>query len=382
MSWIGRSLAAAVFVAVALAVPAALFHAAGATKVEVPLDVIEAVDAGLSRLAAPAEHPDQHRVAFLGDSMVVGYRAGQTVPERLQTILDRGPVAGRFHVEAVAAPGMGPFDFYFIADRVAAVSPDQVILPVNLTAFSKSWRETFSRPQLAGFLPPRRLPQALSLPMDWIGLTADRVLGYFTVVQLGGAESWAELSRKQVRVGTARSSLSRRVGDRWGGGAEAQLAEETLRYFKERFRVAGGERLSAEALLERYEAVLRGVDPDDPTLRLLTATLEIFAQAGIDVLVYANPTNVEHIERVGASNPQALARSLAEIERTVTAAGARWIDLHDLVGDDGFRDGAGHLSIGTEGTDGALLLVRSLVPPLVQDARRRSARRASERGSD
>ena len=45
-------------------------------------------------------------------------------------------------------PGSGPFDYYLLADEIAAARPDLIAL--NLDAFSQTWQHAFSRPQLAG----------------------------------------------------------------------------------------------------------------------------------------------------------------------------------------------------------------------------------------
>jgi hypothetical protein len=103
--------------------------------------------------------------------------------------------------------------------------------------------------------------------------------------------------------------------------------------------------------------------------------LGIFRDAEIDVIVYTNPINVEQLVRAGAHDPDGLARSIGAIGAVATRQGARFVDLHDLLGEEGFRDTGGHLRYGPEGVDGALLLVRSLIPPLVAEARKRSGER-------
>ncbi len=364
----------AVFLLISIAVPTAIFRAAKALHedaVAVPLDALSRIDIRLGRLSKVA--PELERIAYLGDSMLVSFGPTPAPPQKLQAALDRKVGAGRFRVQAVAAPGMGPFDFYFIADRVVAARPDQVILPVNLTAFSKSWRETFPREQLAGVLQIERIPEALRLPLGWIGMTADRLLGYVAVVQLGGLDAWRRLSRDQARVGALRTSLARRLGHHFGNDADNRFALLHVRHFKAKFNLPDSGRLTPEAIDNRFGTALRGLPEDDPNLAMLDATIRILRDAGIDVLVYANPTNVEHIERVGAANRAGLAKSIRAIEWTATAAGARFIDLHDRVGDDGFKDGAGHLNLqsGEGVVDGGQLLADSLVPHLVEQARRR-----------
>ena len=369
-----------VFLGVSVAVPAAIFRTARSLHEsvgDVPLDALTKIDRRLRRLSKVP--PETRRIAYLGDSMLVSFGTHAAPPQKLQAALDQTVGDGHFRVQAVAAPGMGLFDFYFIADRVADARPDQVILSVNLTSFAKSWRETFPRPELAGVLPAARIPQALHLPLDWIGMTADRLLGYFALVQLGGLESWHWLSQEQARIGALRSEFVRGIGERFGDDADMRFAQLSLRYFNRKFTLPDRPRLTPRAIEDRYGPVLRGLPEDDPNLLMLDVTIRILRDAGIDVLVYTNPTNVEHIERVGSARREGMAQSIRAIEHVVTSAGARFVDLHDLVADDGFRDGAGHLNLRpAEGeSDGAQLLAESLAPIVVEEAERSAAKQRS-----
>ena len=367
------ALCATAFLVSAVGVAATAFQVGGIfgyPKIEIRTDVLEPIDAGLASLGTAAAGKALHRVAYLGDSMIVSYKPGSTVPQRLQQTLDRGPNEGRFLVASVAAPGMGPFDFYFIADRVAAAQPNQVILPINLSVFSRGWRETFSRPQLAGLLPLKRLPQALLLPLDGIGLTADRLLAYTITVRLGALDAWEQLAREQARLGTARRGVAQRIGTRFGEAAEERFAKEAMRHFADRFDMGNNRQIAPLAIADRFGPVLSGLRQDNPSLEVLAATLAIFESAGIDVLVYINPINVEQLGQAGALPAEGLNQTLATIEELVVHEGARFLDLHDLLGDANFRDAAGHLN-----DQGTLLLVRSLVPPLVAESRKRSGGR-------
>lgn len=370
--------AAVAFLALAAAVPRLLFALAGTVtdaRVEVPLDVIGPVEKGIERLIRRPDQPGQLRVAYLGDSMIASHRDEASLPARLRKALAERAGKKRFRVAPIAAPGLGPFDFYFLADHVLAANPDQIVLPINLTVFSAPWRGTFSRPELAGVLPAHRLPQALTLPLQWIGLTADRLLGYFVVVRTAGLPAWTELTRQQARLGAARRSLSHAIGERFGDDADRRFDLGAYRYFGKKYNVPGIQRLTAEGVEDRYGRVLRGLEPDHPALQVLEATLRIFQEAGVDVVVYTNPTNVEHMARVGAARPEGLARSIRSIEQVVEAAGARFVDLHDLLPDEGFRDGAGHFEFGEEGIDGPGLLADRIAPLLIEAAHRRMGAR-------
>jgi hypothetical protein len=341
-------------------------------EVEVPLDVLVPIDEGLAAIEEAHKRPKGQQVAYLGDSLVVGYPPRRTVPERLQQSLDAKTGEGLFEVHTLASPGMGPFDFYFIADRVATAGPDLVILPINLTSFSKPWRNTFARPQLAALLPAHRVPQALLLPFDWIGLTADRLFTYFAIGQLGGLDAWHELSREQALTGNRRKSLAQVVGKRWGDNADTRFALGALRYFQRLWNIEGTQRFTSEGIAQRYGPTLRGLSTDDPTLRVLEATIRIFRRYDVDVLVYVNPTNVEHMKLVGALDEAGLEHSIDSIREVSIRAGARFVDLHALLKDDGFRDAAGHFNVKEDGPDGPAIVAGTLAPVVYQEALKRS----------
>jgi hypothetical protein len=367
----------AVFAAVAFGVTAAVFRGVetlDVRDVDVALDAIDAVQLGANSLRAESGDGRWH-VGFLGDSMLVSYPPKRRVPARLQQTLDE--MSGgdsRVRVHSLATPGMGPFDYYFVAERVADAEPDQLILLVNLSAFSVGWSEAFARPALASLLPPGRLPEALGLPLDWIGLTADRLLSYVAADRLGWVPQWQVLMNAQARTSGARGAVAGILSERFAGNADAGFARDVFRYHEFRIVMEDRPRLNATGIEERYGRVLAGLDEDDPTLELLAAAIRAFRARGIEVLVYTNPTNMANVREVGAANPKGLARSLAAMESAVTRAGGRFVDLHDLLPDEGFRDFGGHLSIHGE-IDGPRVLSRRLAPFVIDSARRARERR-------
>lgn len=374
MTWMRSGLAIAAFAVCATGVPAgvfALLDVTGIREVEVGLDVVDAIEPGLAALRAGADD-EAWDIAYLGDSMIVSYAPARRVPARLQLELDRlAGEPGRFRVHSAAAPGMGPFDYYLLADRIAAAGPDQVLLHLNLTVLSDDWRGTFSRPELAGFIDPARIPGALSLPLYWIDVTADRLLGYVAVVQAGLGGPWHRLVSQQARLGPARRTGAANVAVAFGSDGGIRFARESFGYFKNLVFSKNGRHLSARGVQDRFGPALAGVDPDAPVLTILGAAIRVFREYGIDVVVYVNPTNVEHMEAIGAAHPEGLAHTLASIEILSREAGAGFVDLHRILSDADFRDPAGHLSV-KGGRDGPLRLAEHLAPTLVT----RSAGRA------
>ena len=193
-------------------------------------------------------------------------------------------------------------------------------------------------------------------------MTADRLLSYVAVVRSGGFDRWRELSSQQARLGSVRTLLARELGARVGGNADERFSRESFLYLKDRMVVKKTQRLTLGGVEHRFGKVLEGVTPDEPTLEVLGAAIRVFRDHDIQVVVYTSPTNIEHLESVGAASPQGLALTLASIEVVSREAGARFVDLHDLLPNRGFRDFAGHLAFKGNVPDGPLYLAGKLAP--------------------
>jgi hypothetical protein len=87
--------------------------------------------------------------------------------------------------------------------------------------------------------------------------------------------------------------------------------------------------------------VMRGLRPDDPTLRILAAALQRLHAASVPTLVYVGPANLEHLRSLGIDQRR-ISASLATIRRTVEQEGATFADFHDLLPDSRFRDAGDH----------------------------------------
>ncbi len=311
-------------------------------------------------------------VGILGASSIISYPDGRTVPARVQQALDaRSPSPGRIHVASLAMPGAGPFEYYFLADRIADAGPDLVVIALNLDHFSKAWKGAYSRPQLAALIEPGRLVEALSLPLHWTGLTTDRLLFYMGVVQAGGYEPLYWLTLRQAQVGRARARF-----ERWlqGGGEETP---------EQRFKDRADERTIARVftgpdirhyrragLLEHYGETLAGLEPDHPVVRVIGATVERFRADEVAVLVYLEPVEVSWLESQAVLDRDGLARTIAVVRHAVETSGGRFADLHALLPADAFRDAPGHLAFpaseGEEGIDGPQLVASALAPLVIQ----------------
>lgn len=338
--------------------------AAGVPRPEVPLDVIAAFEGRLARLAAGAGGREE-RIAFLGDSTAVADPPTRAVPHQLALAANRRTGGEpRVHVFSLAHPGLGPSDFYFLADEVARARPDAVVLTFNPASLARVWARRLNRPQLAGWIRPGRLPEAVSMPLDWIDVTADELLLYAGLVRAGLADAWRWISAEQARVGSARAALEQALDARGGdgrAGAHARFTRARIEVLRARAAEPGGARTG---LLGRYGVALRGLSADHPILDVLGATVRLFAERNIRVLVYFVPVNVEDLREAGVYDRRGLERTASAVANAVRSNGGEFADLHDLLPDAAFRDPQGHYAH-TGSVDGPRLVAEALAPLVV-----------------
>ena len=298
------------------------------------------------------------QIVLVGDSMLLpegpGADRADTVPGRLERALARSRPAGeRLRVHMLAQPGAGPSVPYFLSGILAEARPDAVVLELNLEYLGGVWRRTpmWARPDLGGWLPPARLPEAVGLPLYRLGLPAGDLLWLRACVQLACEPSWSLLRRQQLRV----RALYEQVR---GRGRETERAERGRRLLAALFEPGPyGPRTSRRAWGPR--PFLEGPDLDRLPLALTAGAVRSLEQAGVPTLVYVTPVNVEHMTRIGVYEPKAVAGAVRYAERLVVGAGGRMLDLHGLLGDSSFRDASGHLTQSGEDS-GADRLAREL----------------------
>lgn len=339
---------------------------AGIVYADVALDVPIMLNERLPALAATAGTPGLRRVAYLADSTAISRQKALAVDARLEKATAK--ITGgepRIEVHSLATAGLGPFDYYFIAEEVIRAQPDLVVLLLNLTTFSDSWRRTFNRRELSGWIPPKRLLEAISLPLYWMGLTSDQLLLDVALEQAGLLRPWRFIRREQARVVTARNRLKLKLGELFENRTEYSYGLIRARHLRNSLLLEGGRRYNAKGQLIRFGPALAGVEADHPNLQLLAAAVRTFEQAGVPTLVYVNPTNIEHTRKLGVLDERGLQKTLDNVERKIREAGGDFADLHALFPDAAFRDAAGHFTVRGGEPDGPKMLAEALAPPVV-----------------
>jgi hypothetical protein len=330
------------------------------------------VDKALFRKKKPGEY----RVALLGNSMIMSYPKEYQLANVLQahtwqSTRGRPPI----HVFNLGMEGTGIFDYYFMADVIAEANPHLVIIQFDLASPSQRFRSAFSRPEIAGWIESGRIARSVALPLSWVGLTFDRLLLYAAIVRTGLFDHWAGLSAEQTRVEEARKQLETELAFRDTRGRSPEEIYRSRRAFWSlgRSRLAEVDRFTEASMRTHFGAAVLGLPADDPTLRMLEATIRTFRGKGIEVLVYINPLNMDHLEKTGVLDRAGLALTLSRVEASVDRSGGFLLDLHDIFPDRAFRDAPGHLAY-EDGLNGPGHLAARLAPIVVEAARSRSAR--------
>ncbi len=336
------------------------------------LDMAVALHGLMLDTAAAPKHAHAARLVLMADSMAVGYAPEDQLNIRLKEVVKhRAPGDLAIDVRSLATLGMTPFDYYFLADFVAATEPDIVLYGLNLSTFGAPTRQTLSKPEFAAFVHPRRVGEALAMPIYWAGLTADRLLFYVAMIRGRLLDRWMATRRSQAQVDTAFRALHVSTGNGLGTDPFETLERAGRRRLLGEWRVNGVKpRLSLAGIEAQFGPALHGIASDHPVLAALGATVKILAERGATVLVYVHPINIDHFRTMAALDQAGLAETIRSARSVVLDAGGDLLDLHALFPDDMFGDASGHFSCEVD-RHGPQSLAEHLHPYILQAARQR-----------
>jgi hypothetical protein len=324
-----------------------------------------------------------YQALILGDSMILpglDMQYGDTIPSQItRKLRDGAPPGVQPKLYRMAVPGAGYSVFYFFADEIVRMRPRMVVYEFNANTLSDTWHLKWARADNVSRIGFEHIPEALMLPLDRLGVTVDRILWTVACVELRCGKLWNRIQRAQLSVaelylrarGVVESSTGWRANERMRnvrllGRRSAQIGEDRSR------------RRTAEQYREVLDTALDGAPPDHMAFQLLAATIRRLVDAGIPVLVYATPLNVESIRERGVWNPVGMQQTMTNLADVVHAAGGRFVDLHDLLPDDGFRDAASHMTFRGKGS-GQDLLADRLAPLVLEEIEAAQARMESRR---
>ena len=343
--------AAASFAAIVVGIPAALV-AFGVKTGAVGIGVGMVLELRNQNLAA-SHRLVADRIVVLGDSTVVDYPPGRSVPDNLRRLMARDAPRMTL-VIPIASPGISAPEYYAFADRIVANRPDQVVVAINLATLSPRWRVQTKRMESIGWMPLHRLPDLLSRPIHAFDLTLDRILLYMGIVDLDLERIWQRYSEEQIRALHGIQRARRALHQPYPLLLPDGLPRGRLPYF------AGDRNRSNRGFVEAiYGDALKGASPEHPVIQMIDGALAIFQEAGVRVVAYAIPMNVEHFERLGLETRSGTEKTIASLREVVTRRGGTFLDLHRLFPDKVFKDLGGHF-LQDDGFDGALIIAERL----------------------
>jgi len=277
------------------------------------------------------------RIGFLGDSTVEGYPEGLDVATQTGLALTRD-APGQFEVISFAQPGMGPLEYYALAESFVKSDSDIFVISFNIASLSPQARDFWARRALVGWIAPSRILEASRMPLVWWGITIDRMLLYVAGIQANLLSPWFDYRATQLRAGSAVKVIRRRVQ-----GIEADWVS-SLPPLPVADHPTLANRFAKPAVLQNLGDANQGAEVDHPVFDLLGGAIDIFRANGIEVCVYATPTNVEHMERVGIDTRDGIGTTIKNLERVALSHDARFLDLHRIFPDEAFRDPGNHLT--------------------------------------
>jgi hypothetical protein len=312
----------------------------GVARPNMTLDLIPRV--ALFRNQLKRDHA-RVRVAMVGDSMTFTDGPGVSMPEwvRRELVARQGKRRTGVHVLSWAAWGTAPE--YSMVDEIAQAKPDLLVLELNLRLLGPAPLGAVSYPELSGHIANDRLFEAAFLPLSHAGVTLGRMLFYRGVVLTAHESQFSDVLTRQAMLFDTREPL-----EKWLDAKTHTRSYEDRRlawgYTLSARYLAPGTRHSRDSLPHARDAlgdVIDGIREDHPRLVVLRAMLRDFRRAGVPVLVWVSPINLDHLARLGLGL-DGIERSMTTIQKAVEGSGARFVDLHALLHDDDFADAGDH----------------------------------------
>lgn len=302
----------------------------------------------------------QTRYLFLGDSLSMENSGGGTPPPNLLANAVRKNEGGD-HFRNFSRPGFTLFSHYFLNDPIAEVGARKVIIGFNLGWIS---RPLIRQPVgLEGFLPPEQWFTAMQLPIGAAGLTAADILSAGLVDQLGFRPERAWIQEMQIDVNQTYKLFVSHFQKSIGApqGMKTFLKMHRFRSVQTKF----GERQQPTSATLLLGKALAGLGKNEPTLEILGELVRRLHAKGSEVLVVAQPMNVEHLRSIGVLEDANLQSSIQRLHDVTIANGGEFLDLHRKLPDRAFRDSRGHLNF-QDSSDPAAQMARPMIEWLLR----------------
>jgi hypothetical protein len=262
--------------------------------------------------------PDRPLVVWMGDSTIASNPGNSSWPHRVAERLGDG-----VENAVLMLLGADPFHHYFVMGRALQERPDVVVLVVNLRFFK---RRPGSRLDLSSYIPTAELARALTLPIEERDLTIPEMLLFRILRCQSGRTLWyfGHGLRRQVRAATSWSAL--------------EPDPEPLPNVPD---WVGAEDRDAMVRLALSDFATP-IDAGNAVARMLGAAVDLAARGGAAPLVVVSAVPWQMQPETGWYDAAAFARHIAALREIVERSGGELLDLHQLPGEDVFRDPLGH----------------------------------------
>lgn len=269
-------------------------------------------------------------VVWLGDSTILGVR-DRSYPQIVRGAVAKTPSA------VIGYLGCDFFTYYpVVAGLLAEHRPAVLVMVAHLRLFGARG----SRNDLASLIPNEGIPHAARLPFATRSLTLPRLL--LTRVLRWDAGEQALYVFEGGRVHVADVAMP------WLGPKKFAPPSGGLREL--------GVALAASDV---------EVGPNHPTVRMMAGTITLARDSGVHVVIVGTPIPFEAMRNSVGYDPVVYARRFAVLRRAAEAAGAVYVDLHEALPMERFRDAVGHFD-----EAGATLLADRLRPVVIRELSR------------
>ncbi len=269
------------------------------------------VGRGLVERAARRRAGDAPMVSWIGDSTLM--RGPKKLTPYPIVVAERLAGDQVVNTSLFAQSAVGPFVDYVVMGKLLDAEPDLIVIVANLRIMALRAQGARGVLGMASFIPAREMWRAMWLPWHHRQVTIPRLF-------LAHALSWRPFAE--------------------------------IFYFFEGLKLMFRDRLYASSLklgfvdgVARRNLMLhRYADPiEKPVIRMLGASVDLAVRRGRRVVVMMTPMPIEALRRWNLYTDQ-IVEQIEVVRRTVEQAGGRFVDLHDALAPNEFRDNAGHFN--------------------------------------
>jgi hypothetical protein len=279
---------------------------------------------------------DGRVVIVLGDSSML-WHLMLGPDDTLASLLEREAERVGLTVRVVAHEGFDPVAYYLLVDAIAALRPEAVVLTANLQAFTDSWfrHVRMKHPQLAAFVRPGRVLEAIDLPLELAGITDASLVVKPALRVLGASDLPETLDGYRTRLRARLDALlTAGVKTAAAGAAIAEAATPPQIRLARRQSVAPpagqlphrGQILGSSAFrfMDLYPMRL---DRRQATVRVLAATVRDLVARDVRTIVLIAPLHLQALRGTGAYARRDLAGAVRVVSDAVVANGGIPVDL-------------------------------------------------------